>query len=60
MISICAWCGKVMGEKPPYQDKSVTHGICEKCLAKWEKEYREEKKQKGRTIKPNPGGLGTK
>jgi len=31
MIIICAWCGKRLGEKPPLEDKSVTHGICTKC-----------------------------
>ena len=34
MIIKCAWCGKDMGEKPPYEDKSVTHSICEECLKK--------------------------
>ena len=29
----CAWCGKDMGEKPPYDDPSTTHSICESCLA---------------------------
>ena len=31
MIIVCAWCGKPLGEKEPYDDKSVTHGICEAC-----------------------------
>lgn len=31
----CAWCGKPMGEKPPYEDKSVTHSICPECEAKY-------------------------
>ncbi len=31
MIRQCAWCLILMGETPPYKDKSVTHGICEKC-----------------------------
>ncbi|MDD5039348.1 MAG: hypothetical protein PHN78_08575, partial [Dehalococcoidales bacterium] len=34
MIIKCAWCGKCMGEKPPYGDKSITHTICEECRAK--------------------------
>lgn len=32
MFRVCAWCGKDMGEKEPLEDKSVTHGMCEKCL----------------------------
>jgi len=34
MIIKCAWCGKYMGEKPPYEDKSITHSICPECKAK--------------------------
>lgn len=33
MIVQCAWCKKVTGEKAPLEDKSVTHGCCEKCLS---------------------------
>jgi len=35
MIIKCAWCGKYMGEKPPYEDKSVTHTICAECREKY-------------------------
>lgn len=34
MISICAWCKKVMGEKEPLDDKRETHGICPECKEK--------------------------
>lgn len=34
MKIVCAWCGKDMGEKPPYEDKSETHTICPECFAK--------------------------
>jgi len=34
MIIKCAWCGKYMGEKPPYEDKGITHSICPECKAK--------------------------
>ena len=27
----CAWCKKILGEKPPFGDKGITHSICEKC-----------------------------
>lgn len=30
----CAWCRKDMGEKPPLNDKSKTHGICQDCYIK--------------------------
>ncbi len=35
LVIKCAWCGKCMGEKEPYEDKSVTHGICPECRAKY-------------------------
>lgn len=41
MKIICAWDGKEMGEKPPYENKSITHGICAECLAKMQKEVDE-------------------
>ncbi len=25
-------CQKVLGEKPPYEDRSPTHGYCDPCL----------------------------
>lgn len=31
----CAWCKKDMGEKPPYEDKGITHTICPECLKKY-------------------------
>jgi len=34
MKIVCAWCGKLLGEKPPYKDKSTTHSICKKCKRK--------------------------
>ena len=35
LIIKCAWCGKYLGEKPPYEDKSVTHSICPQCRKKY-------------------------
>jgi hypothetical protein len=31
MIAVCAWCQKFMYEKEPFEQKSVTHGICVPC-----------------------------
>ena len=39
MRRICAWCGKVLGEKEPFNDNSTTHSICKDCLAKANKEF---------------------
>ena len=47
MIRICAWCKKKIGEKPPYEDRTETHGVCDKCLEKIREEVeglKEEKK----------------
>jgi hypothetical protein len=38
MIRQCAWCLLMLGESPPYSDKSVTHGMCEKCSDKMMRE----------------------
>ena len=35
LVIKCAWCGKYLGEKEPYEDMSVTHGICPECRAKY-------------------------
>jgi len=35
LVIKCAWCGKYLGEKEPYEDKSVTHSICPECRAKY-------------------------
>ncbi len=37
MIRVCAWCKKVIGQKPPFEDKSETHGMCESCFSKVER-----------------------
>ncbi len=33
-------CGKDMGEKEPLDDRRITTGICESCLALQEEEFR--------------------
>ncbi|MCF7795587.1 hypothetical protein K9M42_00640 [Patescibacteria group bacterium] len=32
MIIVCAHCGKILGEKEPYDNTDITHGYCEKCV----------------------------
>ena len=39
MIRQCGWCKKLLGEKAPYRDKSVTHSICEVCQKKMLEKY---------------------
>jgi hypothetical protein len=46
MIRICMRCGGFMGEKPPFEDQSETHGICDEC---WPKEHERLKKQIGKS-----------
>lgn len=31
MKTQCAWCRAYGPDKPPYEDTSVSHGICEPC-----------------------------
>ena len=38
MISVCSWCAKesrpcVMGERPPFSDTGLTHGVCARHAA---------------------------
>ena len=35
LVYICAWCNELMGGKPDIGQPMVSHGICEKCLAKY-------------------------
>ena len=46
MIRICSYCKIVMGEKEPFEDKSETHGICEKCMKKVKKQIDEYNKNR--------------
>jgi len=54
MEVVCAWCGKKLGEKPPYEDKEVTHGMCQNCYDKERRKRKrlkkEEEKRKGRFL----------
>jgi methanogenic corrinoid protein MtbC1 len=34
VIRWCSYCQRFIGERPPYDDLSVTHGICSSCLGK--------------------------
>ncbi len=34
MLIRCAWCKRMLGDKPPYggkHDKEITDGICDSC-----------------------------
>ena len=38
MIIRCAWCKRIIGNKPPYGgkwDREVTDGICPDCMRKY-------------------------
>jgi hypothetical protein len=32
MITQCAWCGHVLGQSGPAEDKRITHTICLPCF----------------------------
>ena len=40
MKIICSWCKKVLGEKEPFDDHSVSHAKCTDCLEKQLEESR--------------------
>jgi hypothetical protein len=39
MKILCSWCKKDMGEKPPLEDRDITHGLCTACAKKIEVEF---------------------
>jgi hypothetical protein len=41
MIRICYRCHIIMGEKKPYEDLSLTHGLCDVCFDKEMKDIKE-------------------
>jgi len=41
MIVVCAWCSRLIGEKPPLAQRVITHGICEECRQKMEEKWLE-------------------
>lgn len=45
MIVKCGWCPKVLDEKEPFEDKSVTHGICISCAEKFRLSFAETMKR---------------
>jgi len=48
MIRVCAGCYVVMGWKQPYSDKSITSGLCRKCLDEERRKMKKRGKGKGR------------
>ena len=42
VIRQCAWCKKILGEIDPLDNHETTHGICEECADKLEREDVEE------------------
>jgi hypothetical protein len=46
LIRICCVCGKIFGEKEPYEDKSYTHGLCDECFKKEIEKIKKYQKEK--------------
>lgn len=46
MIRQCARCLLILGEKPPYEDKRISHGECDKCFEEQMKKIKEYSKLK--------------
>jgi len=40
MKIVCAWCGREMGEKNGRGVEGVSHGLCNKCLARLQEEVK--------------------
>ena len=52
----CAWCRRCMGETPPFDDHTVTHGICLVC----QQRYLEEAASCGEANPPDAAPLDLK
>ena len=46
MKIVCAWCKKPIGKKEPLHNTAISHGICEKCKQKMQRELKEVKGEK--------------
>lgn len=47
MVIQCAWCLRILGEKEPKSDMSVTHSICQKCADNMVREVYGKAKKEG-------------
>jgi len=45
MIRMCYRCKKIMGEKEPFEDKSITSGLCDDCFPKELQRMKEEQER---------------
>ena len=56
MIRVCYRCGKVFGEKAPFEDRRISHGLCDSCVpieaARVEEELRAIEKSAGARSAP--------
>jgi CheY-like chemotaxis protein len=52
MIRVCYYkgCGIVYGEKEPFSDKSITHGLCQKHLEMTMNQLRNETRHSGKSM----------
>ncbi len=39
MISICTYCRDIIGEKEPFSDPGLTHGICPTCYSQFTRQW---------------------
>jgi hypothetical protein len=39
MIVICSYCRKQYGEKAPWEDDSVSHGMCDGCYTHYARQF---------------------
>jgi hypothetical protein len=63
MIILCSWCRETQGEKPPLEDRRITHTICPACFelqqAEIEQYFRLNPNATGETLPQREGVQGT-
>ncbi|KKL13986.1 hypothetical protein LCGC14_2520260 [marine sediment metagenome] len=51
MLIFCAWCGKVVGEKPPLDNDDITWTICTDCKVEVKSEIMVMSEEEARVLK---------
>ena len=46
MKVVCSWCDKDLGEKEPFDDPVISHGMCDGCRDEMRREIQERRKRK--------------
>lgn len=61
MKIVCSWCNLQMGEKKPFENNEISHGMCLSCMAEMKEEMMAlEKSGLMKTALKNPSNAGSR